>query len=129
MNKKLIIAVTALVAVLGILLGVYFATRPQTQEGAKTVTVTVIHKDGSEKIFVCHTDEEYLGPVLVAEEIVVPEYGEFGLYFSVADGEKADYSVDQGWWGVYQGGEMANAGADSLPIADGDQFELIYNVG
>ena len=129
MNKKIVLAIIALVAVVGILLGVYFATRPETQQGSKEITVTVVHKDGTEKEFVCHTDEEYLGAVLVAEEIVVGEQGEFGMYFNVADGETADYSVDGGWWQVFVGEEAAIVGADSIVIADGDTFRLVYTIG
>ena len=40
MNKKIVIAVIALVAVIGIMLGVYAATRPEATEGAKTITRT-----------------------------------------------------------------------------------------
>ena len=50
-NKKLFIALVALVAIVAIVLGVYFATRHATSEGGKAVTVTVVHKDGSEKVF------------------------------------------------------------------------------
>ena len=128
-NKKLLLAVVALAVVIGVMLGVYAATRPETVEGEKTVTVTVVHKDGTEKEFVCHTDEEYLGPVLVAEEIVVGEQGEFGLYFNTADGETADYNVDGGWWQVFAGAEAAMVGVDSIAIADGDTFRLVYTIG
>ena len=128
-NKKMILAVVALVVVIAVMAGVYMATRPETVEGAKTITVTVVHKDGTEKEFVCHTDEEYLGAVLVTEEIVVGEQGEFGLYFNTADGETADYSVDSGWWQVFVGEEAAITGVDGIAIADGDTFKLVYTIG
>ena len=128
-NKKLILALVALVAVIAVMAGVYMATRPETVEGAKTITVTVVHKDGTEKEFVCHTDEEYLGAVLVAEEIIVGEQGDFGMYFNVADGETADYSVDGGWWQVFIGEESATVGVDGIAIADGDTFQLVYTIG
>ena len=50
-NKKLIIAIIAVVAVIGLMLGVYFATRPETQQGSKSITVVVVHEDGTEKTF------------------------------------------------------------------------------
>ena len=128
-NKKLILALAALVAVAAVLLGVYFATRPQGVQGEKTVTVTVVHKDGSEKVFTCQTEEEFLGKVLVNENIVVGNYGEFGLYFDTADGEKADWNVDNGWWQVFIGEEAAITGADQIPIANGDTFKLVYTIG
>ena len=51
MNKKIIIAIVALVAVIGIFLGIFFLTRPETQQGAKEITVIVVHNDGTEKTF------------------------------------------------------------------------------
>ena len=128
-NKKLILAVAALAIVLAALMGVYAMTRPDTVAGEKTITVTVVHKDGTEKVFECTTDAEYLGTVLVDEKIVVGQQSEFGLYFDTADGEKADYAVDGGWWQVLIGGEAATVGADSIVIADGDMFSLVYTIG
>ena len=111
------------------MLGVFVVTRPETTAGGKTITVTVVHKDGSEKVFTCATEEEYLGKVLVNENIVVGNYGEFGLYFDTADGETADWNVDNGWWQVFIGEEAAITGADQIPIADGDTFKLVYTIG
>ena len=128
-NKKLILIAVALIACVAVMLGIFVVTRPETVAGSKTVTVTVVHKDGSEKVFTCHTDEEYLGKVLVNENIVVGNYGEFGLYFDTADGEKADWNVDNGWWQVFIGEEAAITGADQIPIANGDTFKLVYTIG
>lgn len=128
-NKKMILIAVALIACIAVMLGVFMATRPDTVAGSKTITVTVVHKDGSEKVFTCATEEEYLGSVLVAEKIVDANYGEFGLYFNTADGETADYSVDGGWWQVFIGEESAMVGADQIPIADGDTFKLVYTIG
>lgn len=128
-NKKLILIAVALIACVAVMLGIFVMTRPDTVAGNKTVTVTVVHKDGSEKVFICKTDAEYLGTVLVDENIVTPNYGEFGLYFDTADGETADYNVDGGWWQVFIGEESAMVGADQIPIADGDTFKLVYTIG
>lgn len=129
MNKKIWIALIALVLVIAALVGVYVATRPDTQEGSKTITVTVVHKDGSEKVFTCHTDEEKLGPVLLTEKIVEGSMGDFGLYILSADGEVADYNVDQGWWALYEGENMATTGADAVAITDGGSYKLVYTIG
>lgn len=128
-NKKMILIAVALIACVAVMLGIYMATRPETVAGSKTITVTVVHKDGSEKVFTCQTEEEKLGPVLVAEGIVEAAYGEFGLYFNTADGETADYSVDGGWWQIFVGEESAVDGADKIVIADGDTFKLVYTIG
>ena len=128
-NKKLILIAVALIACVAVMLGIFLTTRPETVEGSKTITVTVVHKDGSEKVFTCKTDAEYLGTVLVDENIVVGSYGEFGLFFDTADGEKADWNVDNGWWQVLIGEEAAITGADQIVIADGDTFKLVYTIG
>ena len=65
MKKQWILIAAALVAVMALLLGVYFLTRPPVQEGSKTITVTVVHGNGTSKDFTYHTDEEYLGPVIL----------------------------------------------------------------
>lgn len=127
-NKKTILALVALVAVLAIFIGVYFATRPATSQGAKTVTVEVVHKDGTEKTFTYHTDEEYLGKVLVDAGLVAGEDSQYGLMIQTVDGETADYNADGAYWAFYQGDEYALQGVDQTPIADGDAFRLVYTV-
>lgn len=127
-NTKLILAVAAVAALIAILLGVWFATRPETTQGAKTITVEVVHKDGSTKTFTCHTDEEYLAEVLVREGIVEDNQGPYGLYILVADGERADYDTDGAYWSVLQNGEPAATGASEVPVHDGDSFSLVYTL-
>ena len=128
-NKKMILVAVALIACVAVMLGIFLATRPETTQGSKTVTVTVVHKDGSEKVFTCQTEEEFLGKVLVNENIVVGNYGEFGLFFDTADGEKADWNVDNGWGQVFVGEEAAITGADQIPITDGGTYKLVYTIG
>ncbi len=126
-NKKMILAVAALAVVLALFIGVYFATRPDTQEGTKTFTVTVVHKDGTSKDFTCRTEEEKLGPALSAEGLIV-EGASAGMYNTV-DGETADYSVDGGYWAFYVGEEYASAGMDDTPVTDGGSYKLVYTIG
>ena len=126
-NKKLIIALIAFVAVVGILAGVWFATREKPVEGSKEVTVTVIHKDGAEKVFTYHTDEEYLGDVLYGAGLIVADEANPGMFHTV-DGEKADYSVDQSYWALYEGEAYATSGVETTVIEDGDAFKLVYTV-
>lgn len=126
-NKKIILAAVALVLVLALFLGVYLATLPDTQEGAKAFTVTVVHKDGTSKEFTCRTDEEKLGPALVAEGLIV-EADSPGMYNTV-DGETADYSVDGGYWAFYVGEEYAMQGMDDTPVTDGGSYKLVYTIG
>ncbi|MBR0446215.1 MAG: DUF4430 domain-containing protein [Oscillospiraceae bacterium] len=133
-NKKtqvivIVVAALLLLALAGGMVFAYLASREGPNPGEKTVTVTVVHKNGDEKKFTCYTEEEYLGPLLVAEGIVEDNRGEFGLYILVADGELADYNADGGWWKIVRNGEDAMIGADEMPIQDGDKIEVVYTVG
>lgn len=126
MKKQWILIAAALVAVMALLLGVYFLTRPPVQEGSKTITVTVVHGNGTSKDFTYHTDEEYLGPVILDNGLVEGENGQFGLYIKVVDGEQAIYEVDNAYWSLYVGEEAAMQGADLTPIQDGGVYKLVY---
>lgn len=128
-NKKILIAAIVIVALIVVMAGAYFAARPAVAEGAKTISVTVVHADGSEKQFQYRTDEEYLGPVLLAEGLAEGEDGPYGLTIYVVDGEKADWNENQSYWALYIGEEYAATGADSTPVKDGDSFKLVYTIG
>lgn len=122
-KKRALLPVIALVAVAAVLLGLWYLTRPQTQAGDKTVVVEVVHGDGSSGEFTFETDDEYLGALLLNEELVQGDQGAYGLYITWVDGEKADDSLRQ-WWCITKGGQQVDTGADTTPIADGDHFEL-----
>ena len=128
-NKKLILAVVALVAVIAVMAGIFVATRPETVAGGKEITVTVVHKDGTEKVFEYATDAEYLGEVIVSEGLVNGEEGPYGLYFDTVDGETADWNVDQSYWSILIGEEYATVGADSIVLTDGGEYSLVYTIG
>lgn len=128
-NQKIVLLLAVvLTAVLVVFAAVWFSTRPATSQGGKTITVEVVHKDESKKTFTCHTDEEYLGPVLDAENIAQGEEGPYGLYIKFADGEKAVYEEDGAFWALKKDGEDTPASADQTPIQDGDAFSLVYTV-
>lgn len=127
-QTKIILGLVALVVVVGILLGVYFALRPDAVEGAKALTVTVVHGDGSEKTFDIHTDQEYLEGALTENNIVSGEDSEYGLFITTADGETADESKQQ-WWCITKGGETLTTGAGETVIADGETYELTLTEG
>lgn len=128
-NKKLVIAVVALVAVIAIMVGVFASTRPETSAGTKSITVTVVHADGSEKVFAYSTDEEYLGPVLLDQGLVEGEEGPYGLVINAVDGESASWEENQSYWALFIGEEYATTGADTTPVNDGDAFKLVYTIG
>ncbi len=126
MNKKTWIALAAFVVLVAVLLTVFFLTRPETEAGAKEITVTVIHADGSSKNFTYHTDEEYLGALLLAEGLITGSEGQYGLVIESVDGESADWEKDQAYWSLYEGEAYANQGVSKTPVRDGATYKLVY---
>ena len=53
---------------------------------------------------------------------------EYGLYVTTVDGETADESKQE-WWGYSVNGTFAELGVDSQPVADGDVYDFVLNVG
>lgn len=125
-KKKIIIAGIALVAVVVALAALWWFTRPETQEGMKTFTVTVVHADGSEKPFTYTTDKAYVGQVLLDEGLVEGTQEEYGLYMKVVDGERAVYEENGAYWAFYEGDAYAQLGIDQTPVTDGAAFKLVY---
>lgn len=125
-NKGVIVALAALVLVAAVFAGVYFATRGETAEGSKELTIQIVHGDGETKEFTIRTDAEYLGEALQEHEElgVIGEQGPYGLYIKEVDGEAAS-DADQTFWSVSLNGESLMVGADSQPINDGEHYELV----
>lgn len=146
-SKNLILALIALVAVAAVMIGVMIANKPAPAEPTtapttvpggtttpttvpvydKTITVTVVHGNGTEKVFTYQTNEYFLGAVLYAQGLI-EESSSAGM-FDTADGEKADWNVDQSYWALYIGADYAMTGVNDTPIHDGDTFKLVYTRG
>ena len=128
MNRKIGV-LAAILVILCIGAGILFHTnKPQTTAGAKEVDIIVIHADKTENKFTYQTDAEYLAEVLLEAGLAEGEQSSYGLFIQTVDGETAD-SSNQEWWCITKSGEQVNSGADTLPIADGDQFELTLMEG
>ena len=128
-NKKLILAAIALVAIIAILVGVYLATQSgPAAAGAKAITVTVVHSDGTEKVFHYNTDAEKLGAYLEEQGLIESQGADAGMFHTV-DGEKADWNVNQSYWAFYLGEDYAMTGIYDTDIADGGVYKLVYTIG
>jgi len=125
-NKKLILAVIAVIVVVAVGLGAWFATRPQTSAGEKSFKVTVVHADGTSKDFDYTSTEEYVGTVLLEAGLIAGDQGDYGLYIKEVDGERAVYEEDAAYWGFYVNDEYAMQGIDLTPIEDGAVYKLEY---
>ena len=128
MNRKTGILAGVLI-ILCIAAGILFnINKPETITGEKKVDIIVIHADKTENTFTFQTDAEYLADILLENGLAEGEVGSYGLFITTVDGETADSSKQQ-WWCITKGGEQVNNGADTLPIANGDQFELTLMEG
>ncbi len=126
-NKKIVIAVIALVAVIAVMAGLFLATRPETVEGAKAVTVVIVHKDGTQKQLQYNTDAEYLSELLLEKELVTGYASEeYGFTIESVDGVTADWVVDSAYWALYEGEEYAVTSAAGIVLTDGGVYKLVY---
>lgn len=96
--------------------------------GSKTITLTVVHGDGTSKDISVTTEAENLRDALEAEGIIAGEDSSYGMFVQTVDGETAD-DGEQEWWCLTKGGEMWNYGVDDTEIADGDVYEFTLTVG
>ena len=123
-NKKLILALVALVAVIAVMAGVYMATRPETVEGAKTITVEVTAEEKT-VVFTVKTDAATVGEALMSVNLLAGEEGPYGLYIKSVNGMIADFDVDQTYWAFNIGGEYAMTGVDQTEITEGTVYQLV----
>lgn len=108
--------------------GAKYTEDTEVGEGAVTLKVKVVAGEKTITITV-HTDKDNLGDALVENDLVAGDESEYGLYIKSVNGILADYDKDQSWWAISKDGEMLSTGADSTPIADGENYELTYTKG
>ena len=126
-NKKMVLILVALVAVIAAMMGVFAITRPEAVEGSKNVTVVIVHKDGSEKKLEYATDHEYLADLLLEKELVTGYASEeYGFTIESVDGVVLDWSKDNAYWALYEGEEYATTSAAGIVLTDGGVYKLVY---
>lgn len=129
MKKKstLIIAIVAVFLLLTVLTA-WLVFKPSANADVKSVTVNVVHGDGSETGFVITGEAEYLREMLEPAHIISGREDTYGLWVTTVDGETADESKQQ-WWGYTVNGEMSMYGVETQPVNDGDVIEFTLNEG
>ncbi|MDD4525950.1 MAG: DUF4430 domain-containing protein [Lachnospiraceae bacterium] len=110
---------------------VYNRFRPRAGEGTKSYTLEVVDDAGAQNAYSGKTDSEYLSGImdeLVAEGDFTYDgsESEYGLFIMAVNGVTADYDTDGAYWSIMVNGEYGQYGADSQPVSDGDDFELVY---
>ena len=102
--------------------------RRQSPRRSKEIVVNVDHLNGDDASYTIHTDAEYLRAALEQENLIEGTESQYGLYVTSVDGEAADDSKQE-WWGYSVNGAFAELGVDSQPVADGDVYDFVLNVG
>ena len=129
MNKKILLALTALCVTMLLMLGIWQTTKPTGTDDRKAITVEVCHKDSTIHTFPYETREAYLGSLLLEDGLISGTMGEFGLFVDTVDGETADYAADGSWWQLTCNGEAAATGADQVALEDGALYRWTYTIG
>ena len=88
--------------------------------GSKAFTLTVIHSDGTEKVFELDSVKKTVGEALRDEGLID---GEDGMVFTV-DGETVKYEDGGKYWAFYIDGEYAMTGVDATEITQGATYSF-----
>lgn len=129
--KKILALLLAFVMLLSLAACTQAPAQDETPETTTTadkvsISVKVVHKDGSEKIFTYETDKEFLGDVLLDAELIEGNDGPYGLEITHVDGEQAIYDTDKAYWALYEGDQYALQGISTTPVVDGGEYALVY---
>ena len=126
-NKKIVIALIALVVAMGLMIGISVAGKPQAVEGSKQVTVVIVYEDGTEKKLEYATDLEFLSELLLEKELVTGYTSEeYGFTIEGVDGIVLDWATDSAYWALYEGDAYATASAAGIVLTDGGVYKLVY---
>ena len=125
MKKKHLVIIA--VILLCIVAAAIFMNRsaPQAAE-PKSMTVEVVHGDGSTAEFTYQTEQTSLGEFLAEEGLIAGEEGPYGLFVQTVDGETVDYDANGSWWMLACNGEEVLTGADAVEIEDGAVYTWTY---
>ena len=131
-NKKRVLVVLLIVALVACMALAYNKFREKPVEGSKEITIEVVDSEEKSIVYELKTDVEYLQEAMdeLAEKGLT--YGgedtEYGFSVYTVNGEEADFNVDASYWAFYVNDEYCNYGISEQPVEDGDKFAIIYTV-
>jgi hypothetical protein len=132
MQRKISRGAIAALAAAGLLLiaalAAYFALRPATTPGGKTISVEIVAPPAETKAVEISTDAEFLRQALEERNLIQGDESAYGLFVTVVDGIAAD-SAKQEWWRFTKAGEELLTGVDTTPIQDGEKYEITLTTG
>lgn len=128
-NKKALLGVGILVALIAVFVVVYLAFGAKPVAGSKNITIEVIGKEKAAVTYEVSTDAEFLRQAM--EEAEGLEFSgtesQYGLTVEVINGETTDFN-NGSYWSFYVNDAYCNYGIDSQPVMDGDAFKIVYEV-
>ncbi len=128
-NKKALLGVGILVALIAVFVVVYLAFGAKPVAGSKNITIEVIGKEKAAVSYEVSTDAEFLRQAM--EEAEGLEFSgtesQYGLTVEVINGETTDFN-NGSYWSFYVNDAYCNYGIDSQPVMDGDAFKIVYEV-
>ncbi|MCM1500582.1 MAG: DUF4430 domain-containing protein [Clostridium sp.] len=125
-NKKIVIGVIVLVALIGVFAGIFFMFREKPTAGSKSIVMEVVNKEQEKVTYERKTDAEYLRQAM--DEIDGFSYEATDGFIDTINGETADYSIDGSYWAIYVNGEYGQYGINEQPVKDGDVYRFAYTV-
>jgi len=127
-KSKIIVGGLVLLAVVGLLIGVYMMTRPETTEGSKAITIVVVDENVKETVYSLKTDALYLKDAMDQADGLTygGENQGNGFMVDTINGVRADYTLDGAYWGFFVNDGYCNYGIEEQPVNDGDVFRIVY---
>lgn len=125
---KILAGVLALVALVAILVVVFVKFGAKPVAGSKTISIEVVDSAEQSTVYDLKTDAEFLQQAMDEAEGLT--YGgqesEYGMMVETVNDEFASYTETGAYWAFYVNGEYCNYGIETQPIADGDNFSIVY---
>lgn len=129
-NKKVVIGIVAMVAVVALLAVCFFVFREKPVAGAKKITIEVVDNTQASTTYTVHTDAEYLRQAMEEADGLTfsGEEGAYGFTVMTVNGVTADFNNGGAYWSFYVNDEYCNYGVSEQPVDDGDAFVIKYEV-
>ena len=89
---------------------------------AKSFTLVVTDKEGTETTFDVSTQKKTVGEALLDEGLIEGNDSQYGLYVTKVNGIEAIYEDDGTYWAFYIGDEYAMTGVDATDVEDGAKY-------
>ncbi len=98
----------------------------QNEANAKSFTLIVTDRSGTETKFSFDTKKKTVGEALLEEKVIEGEKGPYGIYITKVNGVEATFGTDRTYWALYINGERATTGIDGVDVVDGALYALKF---